>query len=184
MTCSRGGWSVQYRITTREGQRRWVLETAKVLDDELERYVVGTLSDVTAQRRAEEHGRDLAHLFETLISSPSFALAVIDGNGRVVMVNGKLCQLIGFEKETLVGSPLSLFCDLPEGTVPAAGEGPPTGIFPALESLTLRHRDGSQMTRSAEVWPLPSSMKLGSALLVFPALGLGTPGSQPAPPQS
>lgn len=101
----RGGWSMQYRITTREGQHRWVLETAKVLDDELGRFVVGTLSDVTAQRRAEEHGRDLAHLFETLISSPSFALAVIDGGGRVVMVNGTLCQLIGFEKETLVGSP-------------------------------------------------------------------------------
>ncbi len=180
----RGGWSMQYRITTREGQHRWVLETAKVLDDELGRFVVGTLSDVTAQRRAEEHGRDLAHLFETLISSPSFALAVIDGGGRVVMVNGTLCQLIGFEKETLVGSPLSLFCDLPEGVVPPAGERPTTGISPALESLTLRHRDGSQMNRPAEVWPLPSSMELGSVLLVFPSLAPAAPGGQPAPPQS
>ncbi|WP_254216970.1 chemotaxis protein CheB [Synechococcus sp. CCY 9618] len=160
-----GGWSVQYRITTRDGLRRWVLETGKVLNEEMDRYVVGTLSDVTAEHRVEEHSRDLGLLLETLISSQSFAMVVLDASQRVVKVNGTLCQLIGFEPDSLVGSPASLFCDLPELL---AGGQPLRSDAPARATLALRHRDGSTLQMGAELWKLPSSMVSGSLLVVLP----------------
>jgi two-component system CheB/CheR fusion protein len=161
---------VDYRLISRDGQRRWVLETAKVVTDDMDRFVVGILSDVTAEHEAEKQGQDLALLFETLISSPLFALAVFDASHRVVMVNGTLCDLVGFEQDALVGSPASLFCELPEALAPSQSGPPSEGNLPERTTLTLRHRDGSSLRRPAELRLLPPSMALGSLLVIVPTL--------------
>ena len=163
---AQGGWTVQYRIIRRDGEQRWVTENAKVLTEEMDRYVVGTLSDITQVRQAQDHCRDLSVLFETLIQSPSFSVAVFDSSQRVVLVNASLCHRIGFERDSLVGSPASLFCQLPEAaTVPVSTDAPADGPLFVSESFSLRHRDGQTLQASVELWPLPSSM--GSALLLM-----------------
>ncbi len=166
---ARGGWSVQYRIIRRDGEQRWVTENAKVLTEEMDRYVVGTLSDITQQRQAQEHGRDLSVLFETLIRSPSFSVAVFDSSQRVVLVNASLCHRIGFERDSLVGSPASLFCQLPEAaTAPVGTDAPVDGPLFVSDAFPLRHRDGRTLVATAELWPLPSTMGTGSLLMVLP----------------
>ncbi|MCP9858271.1 MULTISPECIES: chemotaxis protein CheB [unclassified Cyanobium] len=165
-----GGWSVEYRILRRDGQRRWVKENARVLTEATDRYVVGTLADVTEQRQVDKHGQDLSALFETLIHSPSFALAVIDADQRVVMVNGSLCERVGFDQASLVGSPASLFCKLPEAVW--ASQGSDTSAAEPLlrsETLTLRHRDGRALEAVAELWRLPASVGIGVLLVVLPS---------------
>lgn len=164
-----GSWSVEYRFLRRDGQSRWVKENARVVTEAMERYVVGTLADVTEKRKGEQHIQDLSVLFETLIRSPSFALAVFDPNQRVVMVNGTLCERIGFDRESLVGSPASLFCTLPEAAGAVQGSEAPAGeALLRHESLTLRHRDGRTIQAPAELWSLPSSMGIGTLLVVLP----------------
>ncbi len=164
-----GSWSVEYRIIRRDGQRRWVKENARVLTEARERYVVGTLADVTDQHQVEKHDQDLNVLLETLIQSPSFALAVFDADQRVVMVNGSLCERIGFDRNSLVGSPASLFCTLPEAAWAFQGSDASAGEAPLWsESLTLRHRDGRTMQAPAELWRLPSPMGIGALLVVLP----------------
>ena len=161
---------MQYRILRRDGQCRWMKETARVLTEATDRYVVGTLADVTDQRQAEKHGKDLSVLFETLILSPSFALAVFDAELQVVMVNGTLCERIGFERDSLVGSPASLFCTLPEMVWGVQGsEDSADEALLRKESLTLRHRDGSLLQAAAELWRLPATTGIGALLLVLPA---------------
>ncbi len=164
-----GSWSVEYRILRRDGQRRWVKENARVLSEGMDRYVVGTLADVTEQRQVEKHDKDLSVLLETLVRSPSFALAVFDANQRVVMVNGTLCERIGFDRDSLVGSPASLFCTLPEEVWAIKGNEVPAGeALLRSESLPLRHRDGRTIQALAELWSLPSSMGIGTLLVVLP----------------
>jgi two-component system CheB/CheR fusion protein len=165
-----GGWSVEYRIIRRDGQRRWVKENARVLTEAADRYVVGTLADVTQQREIEKRGQDLSALFETLIQSPSFALAVFDADQRVVMVNNSLCERIGFDRASLVGSPASLFCSLPEAVWADSGSDAATAE-PVMrsESLSLRHRDGRTLLAAAELWRLPSSVGIGDLLVVLPS---------------
>ncbi|MDM7952122.1 MAG: chemotaxis protein CheB [Cyanobium sp. CZS 25K] len=161
------GWSVEYGIVTREGQRRLVLETAKVISEHEDRYVVGTLSDVTRQRQAEEHSHDLALLFETLTSSPSFALAVLDADSHVVRVNETLCRLLAFDRASLVGSPSSLFCDLPPLLERLPVQEPDQPPPPLQATLALRHRDGRVLEQAAEIWQLPSSKAMGFLLLIM-----------------
>ncbi|MEA5441022.1 chemotaxis protein CheB [Cyanobium gracile] len=165
-----GGWSVEYRIIRRDGQRRWVKENARVLTEATDRYVVGTLADVTEQRQVEKLGQDLSALFETLIQSPSFALAVFDADQRVVMVNGSLCERIGFDRASLVGSPASLFCALPEAVwADPASDASAAEPLMRCEGLTLRHRDGRTLQAPAELWRLPTSVGIGALLVLLPS---------------
>ena len=164
-----GGWSVEYRIIRRDGETRWVKENARVLTEAMDRYVVGTLADVTEQRQVEKHDKDLSVLLETLVHSRSFALAVFDANQRVVMVNGTLCERIGFDRDSLVGSPSSLFCTLPEDAWVVEGSEAPAGeALMRSKRLTLRHRDGHTIEAAAELWSLPSAMGIGTLLVVLP----------------
>ena len=164
-----GGWSVEYRIIRKDGECRWMKENARVLTEAMDHYVVGTLADVTEQRQVEKHDKDLSVLLETLVNSPSFALAVFDANQRVVMVNGTLCERIGFDRDSLVGSPSSLFCTLPEDAWVVEGSEAPAGkALMRSKSLTLRHRDGHTIQAAAELWSLPSSMGIGTMLVVLP----------------
>lgn len=177
---SSGGWSMSYRILRRDGQQRWIRENAKVLSEELGGCVVGTLSDVTVQRQAAEQGRELSLLFETLIRSSSFSLALFDASQRVVMVNGSLCRRIGFDRESLLGSPASLFCELPQAI--AEGASPEDEPLLVSETIPVRHRDGHTVMMPAELWRLPASVARGSLLMVLPtARAPGPEGVAPSP---
>jgi two-component system CheB/CheR fusion protein len=164
---SLGAWTVQYRLHTRDGRWIWVQESAQVLQEDEDRFVVGTLSDVTGHRRIETHARDLSILFETLVRTSSFALLVLDETFRIVMVNNALVALLGFDRDSLIGSPASLVCDLPEEVTrlvaaPSADSEPPT-----LRSLSLRHRDGTSLLMQAEIRRLPAPMESGALLLLL-----------------
>ncbi|MCP9929440.1 PAS domain S-box protein [Cyanobium sp. AMD-g] len=162
------GWTVTYRILTREGHRRWVQETARVVADNRDRSVVGTLTDVTGLRESQERAHHLAQLFEALLSSPSFALAVLDANRQVVQVNDALCRLLGFERESLLGSPVSLICALPSLPEPMPGSDP-ARPSPALHAtIPLLHRDGHPLALASQLWRVPSSSGPGDLLLVIP----------------
>ncbi len=164
----RAGWEVSYRLLTRDGRRRWVRETAKVVDDGRERSVVGTLCDVTEQREAEEESRHLAVLFDTLISSPALALAVLEPDRRVVMVNDTLCRLLGFERESLLGSPASLFCTLPPLPEPLPEGDAATPLPPLHTTLPLLHRDGRTLPLPSQIWRLPPAGASRILLLTLP----------------
>jgi len=161
---------VEYRIIRRDGQRRWVKENARVLTEATDRYVVGTLADVTEQRHVEKHDQDFSVLFATLIQSHCFALAVFDADQRVVMVNGSLCERLGFDRASLVGSPASLFCTLPEVVWADSGSAA-SAAEPLMrsESLSLRHRDGRTLQAAAELWRLPGSVGIGALRVVLPS---------------
>lgn len=73
-----GGWTVTYRLHRRDGQVKTLQETATVLDDSHDHYIVGTLTDVTEQHRLEQLTRLQAQSFEALVAHDSAPLALVD----------------------------------------------------------------------------------------------------------
>ncbi len=164
---TQGSWTLQYRFHTRDGRTIWVQESAQVLEEDDERFVVGTLSDVSREREMEAHARDLSTLFESLILTDSFALLVLDDQRRIVMVNHALASWLGFERESLIGTPVSLLCNLPEELNQVTADPIVAGARPMLRPLSLRHRDGRQLRLKAEIRRLPSPTTSASLLLLL-----------------
>ncbi len=96
-------WSLRYRLTTRDGRQIWVLESARVVSEGSEEFVVGTLADVTGLRTLEDRASELSATFESVFHAHSFGVAVLDAQLRVVMANQTFCAMVGFDQDSIVG---------------------------------------------------------------------------------
>jgi PAS domain S-box-containing protein len=122
-----------------------VEESARVVSDAGDRFVVGTLADVTPLRALEEHASELSAIFESVFHTSSLAVAVFDEHDRLMMANETFCTLVGFDPESILGVAVAMFGPegelenlLGEARTGAAGSAP----MPSL-ALHLRSRKGT-----------------------------------------
>jgi two-component system CheB/CheR fusion protein len=131
------GWSVSYRLSTRDGRRIQVVETASVIKDEHEHCVVGTLTDVTETTAIAEQAGNLSTIFASVFDSQCFDVVVLDDSLKVVMANQRLCARLVQDIGSLVGLPFQLFL------TPEAGA--------ALLELARRPATGEEQTESRDL---------------------------------
>ncbi|MEJ2885425.1 putative bifunctional diguanylate cyclase/phosphodiesterase [Actinomycetospora aeridis] len=89
--------------------------------------VLGTASDVTARRQAEERLRALTQRFTDLLAVAPVGIALFDDDERLVKANQALCRLLGQGPEALRGRRADELLDL--GAEAAAGAGPATPLL-------------------------------------------------------
>ncbi|MFN4117736.1 PAS domain S-box protein [Acidovorax sp.] len=100
-------YQVEYRITTREGQTRWMSEIGRGVPDAdgAMRWIDGVILDVTDSkaRNAEFEGTVQA-------IDRSQATAEFDLLGRVLTANPNFLDLTGYTLDEVIGQPHALFC--------------------------------------------------------------------------
>ena len=131
------GWSVTYRLSTRDGRRIQVVETASVIKDEHEHCVVGTLTDVTETTAIAEQAANLSTIFASVFDSQCFDVVVLDDSLKVVMANQRLCARLVQDIGSLVGLPFQFFLTPEEGA--------------ALLELARRPATGEEQTESRDL---------------------------------
>ncbi|MFC5140105.1 putative bifunctional diguanylate cyclase/phosphodiesterase [Actinomycetospora rhizophila] len=89
--------------------------------------VLGTASDVTGRRQAEERLRALTQRFTDLLAVAPVGIALFDDDERLVKANQALCRLLGQGPEALRGCRADELLDLAAET--AAGPGPVTPLL-------------------------------------------------------
>src|SRR5262245_34750807 len=102
-----GGFDVEYRIQRGNGEERWIHDRAfpVLAPDGSVVRIAGIAEDVTDRTRGELRSRDL------LESAPD-AMVIIDGSGRIVLVNAQTEALFGYERAELIGASVEIL--LPE----------------------------------------------------------------------
>ena len=95
---------IEFRLRTRDGEWRWVLSRAKVTArDAVGRPVrlVGTITDITPRKQAEEALRESEQQFQALTESSQAAIAVYRPD--LVYANPAAERLTGYSREELSG---------------------------------------------------------------------------------
>lgn len=160
-------WAVRYRLQRRDGQWLWLNEVATVVGEGAERCVVGTLADVSPLQAAEAQALEMASIFESVFRTQVFGVAVLNGQGRVVMANGAFCDLVGCTAESVVGLSLERLrvpvAPTPEADGTDASEPP---LRDGLRELQLRSHSGRLVWVTAETHLLPQPIGETVALLV------------------
>jgi PAS domain S-box-containing protein len=139
-----------YRFRHRDGSWRWVRdELCLVLDAEgRPSEVVGSFSDVTSQREAEEALRRSEERYRAILERTTDALLIVDADARIGWASPSTRRVYGFDPEELIGtSSLDLvhpddrqrLGDTPEG-VRARRIGPDVV---RRDEVRVRHRDGT-----------------------------------------
>jgi len=159
------GWSVAYRLGTRDGRRLQVVETATVIKDDHDHCVVGTLTDVTETTAVAEHAADLSTIFASVFHSQCFDVVVLDDSLKVVMANERLCARLVQDMGSLVGLPFQLFLTPEDGAaLMALARRPATGVEQTeSRDLQLLIPHGQPLAMRAEIAGL--SRPLGTAVM-------------------
>jgi two-component system CheB/CheR fusion protein len=159
------GWSVSYRLSTRDGRRIQVVETASVIIDEHEHCVVGTLTDVTETTAIAEQAGNLSTIFASVFDSQCFDVVVLDDSLKVVMANQRLCARLVQDIGSLVGLPFQLFLTPEAGAaLLEMARRPATGVEQTeSRDLQLLIPHGQPLAMRAEISGL--SRPLGAAVM-------------------
>ena len=103
-------YNVEYRITTREGQRRWISEYGRGAADEqgTVRWIDGVILDITTTK---EHTAQFVGTVQAL--NRSEAVAEFDLHGHLLDANTNFLALMGYSFEEAIGQQHALFCPPP-----------------------------------------------------------------------
>ena len=72
---------------------------------------VASLLDVSAQQKAEKALRESEVRYRLLVETMNDGVGMQDGNGRITFVNRRLCEMLGYSKEELLGRHADDFLD-------------------------------------------------------------------------
>ena len=99
-------YRITYRIVTKSGRIRWVLETGMGAphDRRDPDYLEGFILDITDRVRTEDELRVQTAKLESLLSLVPEAIAVLDNSTRVVRINPEFTNLFGYTPEECIGN--------------------------------------------------------------------------------
>ena len=94
----------EFRVERPDGSLRWVRCHAFPIKDprgEVSR-VAGLAEDITERKQAQEALRESEERFRGTFENAAVGIAHVDADGRFLLVNDKLCDIVGYTREELL----------------------------------------------------------------------------------
>src|SRR3990172_7924696 len=152
-----GEFQAEFRVVRPNGTERWVTAHGRAAWDDRGEPVLlrGVCIDVTERRRAEER-------FRLVVQAAPNAIIVVDGLGRMVMVNARTERVFGYSSDELLGESIDLL--LPDGLrnrhlKPRSdyGAAPTARAMGLGRELVGRRKDGREVPVEVALNPIRTS---------------------------
>ncbi|MBN1968653.1 MAG: PAS domain S-box protein [Candidatus Delongbacteria bacterium] len=93
----------EYKIKTRTGDEKWVLEQGLPLFDQFNRItsLEGLIIDITKRKQMEELLKKSEKRFRSFFDQPVIGAGIISLEGKWISVNDKLCEILGYTRDEL-----------------------------------------------------------------------------------
>ncbi len=150
-------WSGEFLVRHRDGHEFWahVSDSLVRREDGTQVGVIGISYDVTDQRQAQEALRESEANYRTLMEQAADGIVVLDSDFRILDVNGRVCEMFGYEADELIGQlpfdflhPDELRERLPAVLDPQSMEKLDRGQT-VVNERRLRHKDASYIPTEA-----------------------------------
>jgi len=76
-----------------------------------EGYFVSLFEDITEAKQAEKALLESEERYRTLVETMSEGLGIRDENGTIIYVNERHCEILGYDKDEIIGRPITDFLD-------------------------------------------------------------------------
>ncbi|WP_292519637.1 PAS domain S-box protein [Methanoculleus sp.] len=103
-------FSMTLRLRRHDGEYRWIQDDASPRFDTHGNFLgyIGHCLDVTEQRRAVEALRETAEKMESIFRAAPTGIGMAE-DGVLTEVNTRLCDIVGYTRDELIGRPMRLF---------------------------------------------------------------------------
>lgn len=112
-------YEAEYRMLAKKGTWQWVLDRGKVVErrpDGTPIRAVGTHTDITARKRAEDALRDSEERIRAVVDTMVDGIITIDEAGVIESVNPAIERIFGFSKDELISNNVAVL-------MPASADG-------------------------------------------------------------
>jgi len=105
-----GSHAHEYRFLDGQGQYRWILDQARLIRSLTGEpsEVVGSLTDITQQKLAEQALQEREERLRTLFNNAFDAIFIVDEQGRIETANPAALHMFGYSSEQLTGAPVEM----------------------------------------------------------------------------
>jgi PAS domain S-box-containing protein len=146
---SRAGHSDEreVQLVRRDGSELWVLKKSTPIRDANGVYVgsLAMMTDRTVHRRDEEALRASEQQYRQIVETTTDGIMKSDVDGRIVFVNQRFAQMIGYQPSEMVGQSLFAFMSPAARMIAeAAFARRREGVRDTLDA-TFHHRDGTEI---------------------------------------
>ncbi len=97
---------LEYRVLHRDGSVRWVMDRGVVIErdaDGLPSKVIGTHTDITERKQAEELLQTKEEKYRSIIANMNLGLMEVDTEENILFSNQSFCDMSGYDYEELIG---------------------------------------------------------------------------------
>ncbi len=98
------GTSHEFKITTREGKKRWIAEKITYFKYGGNWLTLGHWLDITEQHSVEKAWREAERRFQLAFEDLSTGLTIISTEGIFLKVNKSFCDMVGYEEMEILES--------------------------------------------------------------------------------
>lgn len=104
-------YAIEHRIIDPTGQTRWLFEHGAVVADSegRPRRLIGITQDIQARKQVEAALRASETRFREMVQNSPVAYQSLDGEGRYLDANEKLCEMLGLDLADILGHSFGQF---------------------------------------------------------------------------
>ena len=146
-----------YALLTKEGKRIEAILATKLIDYGKEKAILGIVTDITEQKRAEEAIKNSEERFKMIFEYAPDAYYLNDMKGSFIDGNKAAEKVTGYKREELIGSSFLKLRLLSLDQIPRAAAllaknamGRPTGP----DEFVLKRKDGAKVSVEISTYPV------------------------------
>ncbi|MFN7137920.1 MAG: PAS domain S-box protein [Limisphaerales bacterium] len=96
-------YQVEFRLRRRDGEYRWVIDSAQPRLDADGRFLgfVGSVMDITERKQMEDALRKSEVRYRSLMEQAQDSIFLADADGRFLLANASGCKMLGYSMEEL-----------------------------------------------------------------------------------
>lgn len=141
------------------------LALAPIIEDNKIKGIVSNLRDITERKRAEQEIRANEAKFRALIEFAPNPIVIVDAVGQIVLVNGQVKNLLGYEMEELIGQSVAILIPERFRESHAINQAhymtvPRTHLMGEKPDLVIRHKNGSEIPVEIGLSPIQTGTEL------------------------
>jgi PAS domain S-box-containing protein len=103
----------EFAIHRTEGGKIWCYATASRIKIGKKEFIQIILMDISAQKEAQQRLKESEEKYRNLVENAHEGVWAVDENDDTIFVNPKLCEMLGYTREEIMGKSLYLFLDEP-----------------------------------------------------------------------